>query len=291
MPELNEKNLRLPGGFNMPPFGLHQYLALVIVAVSLWAIGIVWLGLQGATQWVGSWQQQVELHVYFDQQQDVDHDALQQELSAIAGIKTVRRISKEETEQWISQWLGEAQMDAKSLAETLPVTYSLMLDDEERGQFALADLRDIALRYHGQLNEDELRLVSVHDMLGRVQTLAWFATIVLAVAMALIVSNTLRMILLARKDEVDLMRLLGAQEWFVRMPFVLEGLVLGAGAGALAWFMLWPLVLGLQSWLSASALDLNNWGLLLPLVLGGAVVGALGAGVATMQLEQKPIEC
>ncbi len=290
MPEMNEQNLRLPGGFNMPPFGLHQYLALIIVAVSLWAIGIVWLGLQGATQWVGSWQQQVELHLYISRDQQVDHDALQQELAAITGITAVKRISEEETEQWMRNWLGDAQLDIKTLATTLPVTYSLMLGDE-RGQFSLADLRDVAARYHAQLNEDELRLISVHDMLGRVQTLAWFATLVLAVAMALIVSNTLRMILLARIDEVHLMRLLGAPEWFVRMPFVLEGLALGAGAGAFAWFMLWPLVLGLQSWLSASDVNLNNWSLLLPLLLGGALVGGLGAVVATMQLEQKPIEC
>ncbi len=290
MPLVDEENLRLPGGFHMPPFGIHQYLALVIVAVALWAIGIVWLSLQGANQWVGTWQQKVELHLYVDANKDIDHQALQQELTQISGIARVERIDRKETEDWIRRWLGSTQMDPAVLAESLPITYELALGTQ-RDAFALSDLRDIANRYEAELNEDELRLVKVHDMLGRVKTLAWFATVILGIAMILIVSNTLRMILLARADEVHLMRLLGAQEWFVRMPFILEGTVLGAGAGALAWFMLWPLVLGLQSWLSTSGIDLQNWGLLLPLVIGGASVGCLGSVVATAQLDETGKEC
>lgn len=275
--------IRLPGGFNMPPFGIHQYLALVIVAVALWASGGIWLALQGASQWVGSWQQQIELHVYVQPGQGTDIAALSKELVEIEGVRDVQQVSSEEATAWMQQWLGDTGLDADMLISTLPLTLTLTLDDQQ-GEFSLQDIWDSVDRFGASLNEEELKLLRVRDVLEQVQMLVWFATLVLAMAMALIVSNTLRMILLARADEVHLMRLLGAQEWFVRMPFILEGIVLGGGAGGFSWVMLWPLVLAAESWLASSAVDLHMWGLLLPLLAGGAVVGCLGAVVATARL-------
>jgi len=99
--------------------------------------------------------------------------------------------------------------------------------------------------------------------------------------MALIISNTLRMTILARADEIHLMRLMGAQEWFVRMPFILEGMVLGAGAGVAAWLLLWPVVIGTDEWLSTMQVDLSIGMMIFPLILGGGLVGTLGAMLAT----------
>jgi len=285
---IENKKPRLPGGFNMPPFGIHQYLALVIVAVALWAIGSIWLGLQGASQWVGSWQQKIELHVYVDQGTQIDQAGLLQELKSIPGVADVHQVSQDDKIEWMQAWLGDSDMDPHTLAKALPTTWTITLN-QQRGRFSLRDLRETCGRFSASLNEDELKLITVNDVLQQVQTLVWFATLVLAIAMALIVSNTLRMILLARADEVHLMRLLGAQEWFVRMPFILEGLVLGGGAGAVAWVMLWPLVLGAQSWLSSTQVDLQIWGLFLPLLLGGALVGSIGAIIATAKLDSPSV--
>jgi len=156
--------------------------------------------------------------------------------------------------------------------------------DHEEGQFVADDIRDVAGRMHAVINEDEVQLLGMREVLDKIESLAWFVTILLAMAMALIVSNTLRMILLARADEVHLMRLMGAKEWFVRMPFVLEGLVLGAGAGLLAWMLLWPWVWGSSEWLEGSIVELHVGVLFLPLLFGGALLGCLGALIATARL-------
>ena len=134
------------------------------------------------------------------------------------------------------------------------------------------------------VNEDELSLAEAWDVLETIQSLAWFATLVLAMAMALIVSNTLRMILLARADEVHLMRLMGAKEWFVRLPFILEGLLLGAGAGFLAWLLQWPILWVTSTWQSNLGVDLSGWAILFPVVLGGSFVGGVGALIATAHI-------
>jgi len=274
---------RLPGGFQLPPFGIHQFLALIIVAVALWALGSVWLGLQGAQQWVGSWQESVRLHVYLPVEKTDDMKVLKERLTSLEGISSVRLISREDAAVWMKGWLGDTSLNISKFASQLPESLELTLSDSEH-EFLFSDIRDEASRFGAAVNEDEVQMAHAHELLQSIQNLAWFATLIIALAMAMIVSNTLRMILLARADEVHLMRLLGAREWFVRMPFILEGIVLGSGAAILAWILLWPLVLGVSSWTDGLSIELHPFSLLLPLLAGGALVGCMGAVVATARL-------
>lgn len=274
---------RLPGGFQLPPFGIHQFLALITVSIALWALGAVWLGLQGAQQWVGSWQGQVKVHIYLQDVPAEKRGELSERLKGLQGIAAVEAVSREKAAEWMRGWLGDVGVDIDVFAQRLPDALEISLLNE-RPEFLLADIEDEARRAGAVVNEDELHLVNAHEIVEQLKTLAWFATLVLALAMALIVSNTLRMILLARADEIYLMRLMGAKEWFVRMPFVLEGVLLGGSAGLLAWLLLWPLALFMADWLGSGAIYFQALLLLLPLAAGGAVVGSLGALVATARL-------
>lgn len=279
----DQVNPRLPGGFNLPPFGVHQFLALIIVCISLWALGVMWLGMQAAGKWVGSWQDDIHLHVYLDNAAADRAKELGESLSAIPQVASVRRISAEEAAEWMQGWLQNVGVGHDELAQRLPITFELSLKGEQ-SEFTFADVRDAARRFGGRVNEDEVNLAQAHHWLSKIDVLLWVATLILATAMALVISNTLRMILLARADEIHLMRLLGAKEWFVRMPFALEGLMLGGGAGFMAWLLLWPLVWGIEEWLIALQIDLSTWGLMMPLLLGGAVVGSAGAMIATVRV-------
>ena len=274
---------RLPGGFQLPPFGVHQFLALIIVCVSLWALGAVWLGLQGAQQWVGSWQESVRLHVYLPIEKSNEIESLKERLVSLEGVASVRQISREEAAVWMQGWLGDSSLNVSEFAKQLPESLELTFSDTDQ-EFLFSDIRDEAARFGGSVNEDEVQLARARHLLQSIENLAWFATLIIALAMALIVSNTLRMILLARADEVHLMRLLGAKEWFVRMPFILEGALIGGGAALLAWVLLWPLVLGVSGWTGGLGIDLHPFALLLPLLAGGALVGCMGAVVATARL-------
>jgi len=276
-------NPRLPGGFNLPPFGIHQTLAVVIVCIALWAVGAIWLGVQAASQWVGGWQDDIHIHVYLDASKSRQEAELRAALEEIPQISSLRKISAEEAARWMQEWLDNAGLSQKELVGRLPITFELSLNDEQ-AEFLFADIRDAASRYGGEVNEDEVSMAQAHQWISQAEYLAWFASLILAMAMALIISNTLRMMLLARADEIHLMRLMGAKEWFVRMPFILEGVLLGAVAGLAAWVLLWPLVLGAGEWLEMLQVDLNSWLLLLPLLLGGALVGAFGAVVATTRV-------
>lgn len=277
---------RLPGGFSLPPFGVHQWLALVIVCVALWTLGFLWLGMKAGSQWMGTWQHDIHFHVYMEHGSRNKLKHLADQLALLPGVSSARVIPPQEMENWLHGWLGSGAVDENELLHGLPGTVEVT-PSAKAGQFLYSDISDEARRFGATLNRGEIHLFQARRWLADIERLLWLVTLILALAMGIIISNTLRMILLARTDEVQLMRLLGANEWFVRMPFILEGMLLGAGAGLLAWCLLWPLILGSTAWFATLDVHLNGFALLVPLLFGGSIVGGLGAWIATMQMPEE----
>lgn len=107
--------------------------------------------------------------------------------------------------------------------------------------------------------------------------------IVLGVAAVVLIANTIRLAIYARRDEVSIMKLVGASNWFIRVPFLLEGMIEGLVGAALAVFAVW---LGSSNLARAGEtfalfrLDVSTqfffrWGLLF--LIFGALAGILGS--------------
>ncbi len=274
---------RLPGGFHLPPFGIHQFLASIIVSVALWLAASFWLGVQAVEQWMGGWQQDVRYHVYLSTDLRERLDELAAGLRKLPGVQGVEVLPQEKAVEWIQGWLGGTGLSDAELAGRLPLSLEISPAPDADDQL-FDEIRRESERFGGEVNESEVTLGKAHRWLQDVKRLLMYATLVMVLAMAMIISNTLRMSIVARADEVRLMRLLGAREWFVRLPFILEGVVLGAGAGLISWLLLWPLVMVSGKWLDSVEVHLDTVGLVLPLVASGGLIGCLGAVIATARI-------
>jgi cell division transport system permease protein len=110
--------------------------------------------------------------------------------------------------------------------------------------------------------------------------------VLLCVASVLLIANTIRLSLYARRREVEVMKLVGATDWFIRWPFVLEGVLVGAIGGVLAILLLGVVKVALVDPLAAqfaliAAPDTINFGLLIAVLLGASVgVSAIGSGLS-----------
>jgi cell division transport system permease protein len=108
----------------------------------------------------------------------------------------------------------------------------------------------------------------------------------LGVASMLLIANTIRLSLYARRREVEVMKLVGATDWFIRWPFVLEGVIVGLFGGLLAILLLAVVKIAVVDPLAAdfaliAAPDTIDFPLLIGLLLLAAVsVSALGSGVS-----------
>src|SRR5207237_6995500 len=111
-------------------------------------------------------------------------------------------------------------------------------------------------------------------------------TIVLLISSTLLIANTIRLSIFSRRREIEVMKLVGATNWFVRGPFMIEGLICGVAGALLAIFFL---ILGKQIALPAinyhgfsDAPDVHAWSFPLTalILLGmGLGLGAVGSGL------------
>jgi cell division transport system permease protein len=111
-------------------------------------------------------------------------------------------------------------------------------------------------------------------------------TVLLGVASTLLIANTIRLSLYSRRREVEVMKLVGATDWFIRWPFVIEGVIVGAIGATLAIVLLAITKIALldplaSNWaLIAAPRTIGFQWLILVLLAAGVAISALGSGVS-----------
>jgi cell division transport system permease protein len=138
---------------------------------------------------------------------------------------------------------------------------------------------------------------TVRNLLGTLDLVGkglWVVTALFAAAAVLLVSTTVRLSIFARRREVEVMQLVGATNWFIRWPFLLEGFITGILGSLLAAGAVWALSAAVVGWIHSSKLDFldargypvllqaGSWplGLVPTLVLVGALLGTIGSALA-----------
>jgi len=163
----------------------------------------------------------------------------------------------------------------------LPASYRIELTDIDRYRDVLFRLRSmpavLEVRSFGEQIEQLSSLSRVLNFLGIGLAL------VLGASAVILIANTIRMAIYARRDEVSIMKLVGASNWFIRVPFLLEGLIEGILGAGLAVLTIWVASQNLEGVGEAIPLIRLNisdqfflrWGVLF--VVFGAVAGVLGS--------------
>jgi cell division transport system permease protein len=131
--------------------------------------------------------------------------------------------------------------------------------------------------------EDTNKILSVTRVVKLTTALL---ALLLIIASVLLIANTIRLSLYARRREVEVMKLVGATDWFIRWPFVIEGVLVGALGGLLAVLLLAVLKIALIDPLAdqfalIAAPDTINFPLLIAVLLAASVgVSAAGSGIS-----------
>jgi cell division transport system permease protein len=110
--------------------------------------------------------------------------------------------------------------------------------------------------------------------------------LILAIAAVLLIANTIRLSIHSRRREIEVMKLVGATNWFVRLPFIIEGMLCGLVGAAVAIALLYASYVGLlRSWIQGSDLSssqvqaISFWLLGALLLIAGTGLGAVGSGL------------
>ncbi len=138
------------------------------------------------------------------------------------------------------------------------------------------------------LAEEQLDLIS--KLQGFVSTYTTGLWITLMFASGLLIWNTIRTAMFARRREIEVMKLVGATDWFIRVPFMLEGLIQGLLGGVVAvgsmLFINWRWTQGVKGFPDSSGMtalvviDGYQWTVAIVILAFGALVGMIGSGIA-----------
>jgi len=268
--------------------------AVVTSAVSLLLVGTTFLIQQAFDNLLTRWKGDVELIVY------VRSDATTEQIQVIEqALRSQPSIINVDELRYLDQAASYAE--AQKLFAGDPGTLRLLTPENIPSQFKVVPVSDDS-NLTRELGE-QFRLLpgvrqvayaqDVFDVVAKVSQFIRVATTAMSIVLLIVavglIWNTIRTAMFARRREIEVMKLVGATNWFIRIPFMLEGLLQGVIGGVLACAGLW----GLNSAWSGAVLDFNDselsalvvtdsfarWIMLLLLAIG-AIAGAVGSGIA-----------
>jgi cell division transport system permease protein len=265
--------------------------ALLTVAVSLTLVGGALLVKRGVERATIQWRGNVELSIFMKPEASAQElEAVGRQLAAMPEVGTSRYVSKPEAfEEFRQIFANEPDLRDSLTVDQVPPSYRVVPKEAEQTRLIGERFQDTAGVLRVSYAKEEVdALVSVTNFL---QIMLWAVALVLLLAASLLILNTIRMAIFARRREVGIMKLVGATNWFIRIPFMLEGMIQGLVGAALA-FGVVTIGRGLiESRVSnarndiqlfrqflVTSNDVMGTGILLLVV--GAIVGTVGSAVA-----------
>jgi len=266
------------------------YVALVGTAtifVAVFATGLLAAALGGAERVLQGWAGEVQISVYLAPGADLE--AAARAARAVAPGREVEAVPAATALRRLAEALGE---EARVLEGVGPAALPDALEVRAPG-ISLAGARELAARLGSvpgaaEVDYGNAWLEKLEGFVARAKVAALVLFAALAVATAVLVSNTLRLAVFARREEIEIMKLVGATDGFVSAPFLIEGILQGLLGAALAVLALLALhgilVPRLQAAVAlAGGLTLADTlppPLVLALVAGGGAVGLLGSALS-----------
>ena len=263
-------------------------ISTTVAATMTVLIGMFLLGLFIALfSWVNSWTNHVRKDVIvktFMTQEAVPQqiNSVRAQLESFPETKSVRFISKDEA--WALMKKRYPDLTKNVVHNPLPASFEVTPKSADQVETLAARLNPLpgGVDKVDYAQKKTKRILAVTNVIKYIFLLG---SLILLAASTILIANTIRLSIFSRRREIEVMKLVGASNWFVRVPFMAEGLVQGAiGAGfafGLVYFLKWIITRLLRNQHSllrpfyASSHDvfvIGSWVLLI-----GAVIGVAGS--------------
>ncbi len=214
--------------------------SVLVMAVTLFIVGVFSVQTVVILKTTEGIRDKLDLSVYFND--DVPDDAIQDIRRSIANrpdVKSVDYISKEKAFQIFEERPGSEKVKGLITPENNPLPRSIVIKAQDPPQLSV-----IAKVFEGDQYGQQVRRISYQDNQNVVDTLIQtertvrrngiILTAIFVILSFILIYNTTRIVILSRADEIEIMRLVGATEAFVRWPFVIEAALYGVLGAAVA---------------------------------------------------------
>lgn len=220
--------------------GFMSFAAVCVTVACLIIMGSFSLILYNLNIMVKELEQENEILVYIDEDySEAEAKSVGSQINMIANVYNAQFVSREEALNNFVEEQDDAELFAGLEADTFRDRFVVTLVDNTLMKQTVEDIRQLDgvadISAHYEISEG---FTTVQHVM-RIASVAIIA--VLLVVSLLIISNTVKLAMYDRKEEIAIMRMVGATNGFIRWPFVVEGFLLGIFGAAIAFFLEWGL--------------------------------------------------
>lgn len=214
--------------------------SIFTVVLSLFILGFFSIVILNLNKMADTLESQVQISVYLkDDLSQEEIDETKENLSKIEGLQDIKFITREEAMENFKERLGDQQflLDALDDTNPLPDSFSLTVTSPQQVK-TIADTV-VALDSVESASYSQDIINHLFNLTHLIRLIGVALIILLTGAAIFIISNTIRLTVFARRKEIAIMKYVGATDWFIRWPFLLEGICLGFIGGGLATIFLY----------------------------------------------------
>lgn len=214
--------------------------SIFTVVLSLFILGFFSIVILNLNKMADTLESQVQISVYLkDDLSQEEIDETKETLSKIEGLQDIKFTTREEAMENFKERLGDQQflLDALDDTNPLPDSFSLTVTSPQQVK-TIADTAT-ALDSVESASYSQDIINHLFNLTHLIRLIGVALIILLTGAAIFIISNTIRLTVFARRKEIAIMKYVGATDWFIRWPFLLEGICLGFIGGSLATIFLY----------------------------------------------------
>lgn len=214
--------------------------SIFTVVLSLFILGFFSIVILNLNKMADTLESQVQISVYLkDDLSQEEIDETKETLSKIEGLQDIKFITREEAMENFKERLGDQQflLDALDDTNPLPDSFSLTVTSPQQVK-TIADTAAALDSVESAFYSQDI-INHLFNLTHLIRLIGVALIILLTGAAIFIISNTIRLTVFARRKEIAIMKYVGATDWFIRWPFLLEGICLGFIGGGLATIFLY----------------------------------------------------
>ncbi|WP_333894797.1 permease-like cell division protein FtsX [Atlantibacter hermannii] len=270
------------------------FLTIMVIAISLTLPSVCYIVYKNVNQAATQYYPSPQITVYLDKA--LDDDAAQRvvgQLQAEPGVEKVNYLSREEALGEFRNWSGFGGALDMLEENPLPAVAVIVPKLDFQGTEALNTLRDRVTRVQGvdEVRMDDSWFARLSALTGLVGRVAAMIGVLMVAAVFLVIGNSVRLSIFARRDTINVQKLIGATDGFILRPFLYGGALLGFSGAFLSLILSEILVMRLSSAVTdvarvfGTSFDLNGLSFdeCLLLLLVCSMIGWLAAWLATVQ--------
>ena len=210
--------------------------SIITVSATLFIFGIFLIVAQTVNLGVESIESKVEIKAYLsDDITSAEEENIKKIVTSIEGVKDIVYESKEEAYENFKERLGENNSILTGFSESrnpLPNSYIISLDETGAALLVEDALKNVAgVEDVGNERETVEKIISLSEL---IRTIGVVIFVILVLVSLFLISNTIKLTVYSRRREIGIMKFVGATNWFIRLPFIIEGMIMGLIGGILS---------------------------------------------------------